>query len=124
MFNVLKVNGIDTKTTSFVNVILVPFLFILNLLNSAFLYFSFGYVTAYRDCPRHWLANHQFHASGNTIRWDAFHNLVPFVQFNKREKNGHGGVLLLAKLQSKSNTPSWVLFTFYNCIGGTKWRNA
>ena len=57
MLNVLKVNSIDTKTTSFVNVILVPFLFILNLLNSAFLYFNFGYVTAYRDCPRHcdWL---------------------------------------------------------------------
>ena len=31
MLNVLKVNSIDTKTTSFVNVILVPLLLILNL---------------------------------------------------------------------------------------------
>ena len=57
MLNVLKVNSIDTKTTSFVNVILVPLLLILNLLNFAFLHFNFGHVTAYRDCPRHcdWL---------------------------------------------------------------------
>ena len=29
-------------------------------------------------------------------------DLVPFVQFKKHEKNTHGGVLLLVKLQAKS----------------------
>ena len=47
---------------------------------------------------------------------DALRDLVPFVQFKKREK--HGGVLLLVKLQAfcnftKSNTPPWVFFTFF-----------
>ena len=42
---------------------------------------------------------------------DALCDLVPFVQFKKREKKPHGGVLLLIKLQdlackyTKSNTP-------------------
>ena len=31
----------------------------------------------------------------------------------KNVKNTHGGVLLLVKLQAKSNTPSWVFFTFF-----------
>ena len=43
-------------------------------------------------------------------------DLVPFVQFKRREK--HGGVLFLVKLQAsacnftKSNNPPWVFFTF------------
>ena len=47
---------------------------------------------------------------------DALGDLVPFVQFKKRKK----GVLLLVKLQAlaglnftKSNTPPWVVFTFF-----------
>ena len=48
----------------------------------------------------------------------------------KNVKNTHGGVLLLVKLQAeaynftKSNTPSWVFFTFLNCANGTKSRNS
>ena len=48
----------------------------------------------------------------------ALRDLVPFVQFKRRE-NTHGGVLLLVKLQvsaynfTKSNTTPWVFFTFY-----------
>ena len=39
-------------------------------------------------------------------------DLVPFVQFEKRE-NTHGGVLLLVACNfSKSNTHPWVFFTF------------
>ena len=33
---------------------------------------------------------------------DALRELVPFVQFKKREKNTHGGVLLLVKLHPKT----------------------
>ena len=42
--------------------------------------------------------------------YDALRDLIPFVQFKKRE-NTHGGVLLLVKVQAsacnftKSNTP-------------------
>ena len=49
---------------------------------------------------------------------DALRDLVPFVQFEKRE-NTHGAALRLAKLQSsacnstKSNTPPWVFFIFF-----------
>ena len=43
---------------------------------------------------------------------DALRNLVPFVQFKKCE-NTHGGMLLLVKFQFKSNTPSWMFFTFF-----------
>ena len=51
---------------------------------------------------------------------DALRDLVPFVQFKKRE-NTHGGVVILVKLQAstcnftKSNTPPWVLSRFLNC---------
>ena len=44
--------------------------------------------------------------------YDGVGDLVPFIQF-KNVKNTHGGVLLLVKLQAKSNTPSWVFFTFF-----------
>ena len=49
--------------------------------------------------------------------YGAFRDLVPFVQFKKRE-NSHGGVLLFVKFQAlacnftKSNTPPWVFFMF------------
>ena len=46
-------------------------------------------------------------------------------------KNTHGGVLLLVNLKAeacnftKSNTPPWVVFTFFlNCTNGTKSPNA
>ena len=57
--------------------------------------------------------------SNNSNICDALRDLVPFVQFKKREKKNHGGVLLLVKLQTvtynfaKSNTPPWVFFTFF-----------
>ena len=60
----------------------------------------------------------------------ALRDLVPFLQFKKREKNTHGRVLLLVKLQAeacnftKSNTPPWVFFTFLNCTNGTTGRKA
>ena len=59
---------------------------------------------------------------------DVLYDLVPFVQFTKRE-NIHGGVLLLVKLQAcnftaKGNTLSWVFFRFLSCANGTKSRNA
>ena len=47
----------------------------------------------------------------------ALSDLVPFVQFKKRE-NTDRGVLIFAKLQAsacnftKINTPPWVFFTF------------
>ena len=46
---------------------------------------------------------------------DALRDLVPCVQFKKRE-NTYGGVLLLVKLQaeaSKRNTPPWMFLTFF-----------
>ena len=39
---------------------------------------------------------------------DALRDLVPFVQFKKREKHLWRDVTL-----SKSNTPPWVFFTFF-----------
>ena len=48
---------------------------------------------------------------------DVLRDLVPFVQFKKRE-NTQGGALLLVKLHAevcnftKSNTPPWLFFTF------------
>ena len=56
---------------------------------------------------------------------DALHKLVPFVQF-KKVKNTHGGKTLLQKLHAsacnftKSITPLWMFFTFFNCTNGTK----
>ena len=43
---------------------------------------------------------------------DALHNLVPFLQFKKRE-NTHGGMLSLACTFTKSNTLPWVFFMFF-----------
>ena len=49
---------------------------------------------------------------------DALRDLLLFVQFRKR-KNANGEVILLVKLQAsacnftKSITPLWVLFTFF-----------
>ena len=60
---------------------------------------------------------------------DVLRDLIPFVQFKKRE-NTHGGALLLVKLHAevcnftKSNTPPWVFFKFLNCKNGTKSRKA
>ena len=48
-----------------------------------------------------------------------FHDLAPFVQFQKNVKNTDGGVLLLVKLQAlacnlfKGDTPRWVFFTLF-----------
>ena len=53
-----------------------------------------------------------------------------FLYNFKNVKNTHEGVLHLVKLQAKacnftkSNTPSWVFFTFLNYTNGTKSRNA
>ena len=50
--------------------------------------------------------------------WDALRNLVPFLQFEKREKHPCRSVTL-NKFQAsacnltKSTTPQWVPFTFY-----------
>ena len=44
-------------------------------------------------------------------------DLVPFVQFKKREKHPWKSV-------TKGNTPSWLFFTFLNCTNSTKSRNA
>ena len=57
-----------------------------------------------------------FRNSVNIGIYDPLHDMLPFVQFKKREK--HGGMLLLVKLQAKacnftkSNTLPWVFFTF------------
>ena len=57
---------------------------------------------------------------------DLLHDLVPFVQFKKRE-NTHGGVLLLdlkpATLQ-KVALVYGCFSRFLNCANGTKSRNA
>ena len=43
------------------------------------------------------------------MRCAIWHNLYNL----KNVKNTHGGVLLLVKLQAKSNIPPWVFFTFF-----------
>ena len=59
----------------------------------------------------------------------ALRDLVPVLQFKKREKHPWRSVNLI-KLQAsacnftKSNTPPWVFFTFLNCAHSTKSRNA
>ena len=53
----------------------------------------------------------------------ALRNLVPFVQFKKREKHPWRSVNLV-KLQAKINTAPWVFFTFLNRTNGIKLRNA
>ena len=50
------------------------------------------------------------------------HCAIWYHQYNfKNVKKPDGGVLLLV---TKSNTPPWVSFTFFNCTNGTKLRNA
>ena len=48
---------------------------------------------------------------------DALRDLVPFVQFKKREKYPGRSV-------TKINTPPWVGSRFLNCANGTKSCNA
>ena len=60
---------------------------------------------------------------------DALHNLVPVVQFKKREKHPWRSVTFskvasLACNITKSNTPPWVFLRFLNCTNGAKSRNA
>ena len=45
----------------------------------------------------------------NVNIYDALRDLVPFVQFKKRE-NTNGVVLVLV---TESNTPPWAFFTFF-----------
>ena len=53
--------------------------------------------------------------------------LLSFVKFKKRE-NTHRRVILLVNLQdeacsfTKSNTPTWVFFTFLSCTNSTNSR--
>ena len=59
----------------------------------------------------------------NAKKWDALHDLTPFIQFkNVKNIHGGGGVLLLVKLQdevcnfAKSIIPPWVFFTFFKIV--------
>ena len=47
---------------------------------------------------------------------DALHDLVPFVQFKKREKHPWRSVTLVTRI----NSPPWVFFKFFNIRNGTK----
>ena len=50
---------------------------------------------------------------------DALHDFVPFAQI-KKVKNTHEGVLLSVICNfTKSNTPLWEHFTFFNCTNCT-----
>ena len=49
-------------------------------------------------------------------------DLVPFEQLKKREKHQWSGIKFSTVAKSKSNTPTWVFFTFLNCTNGTKSR--
>ena len=63
------------------------------------------------------------------VRCNVLRDLVLFVQLKKREKNTHGGVLLLVTLLAtacnftKCNSPPGC-FTFLNCSYGNKSRKA
>ena len=46
-------------------------------------------------------------------------DLVPFIQFKKREKQEWRGITF-----SKSNTPHGCFPRFLNCTDGNKWRKA
>ena len=79
--------------------------------------------------------NHSREICANHLICDTLRDLVPFVQFKKRDK-----LLSLVKLSqvastyksvtsacnfTRSITPSWVYFTFFlNCRNGTKSRKA
>ena len=54
---------------------------------------------------------------------DTLRDLLPFVQFEKREKHPRRNVSLskVAGL-TKSSSPPWVFFTFLNCSNDTKLR--
>ena len=49
----------------------------------------------------------KFQLFSNTTIFDALRDLVPFVQFKKREKHPWRSVTF-----TKSSTPPWVFFTF------------
>ena len=51
---------------------------------------------------------------------DVLSDLVPFVQFKKREKHPRRS----ATFSTKSNTPPWVFFMILNCTNDTKSHNA
>ena len=58
--------------------------------------------------------------SSNSGQLNVVHCAIWYHLYNsKNVKNTHGGVLLLVKLQTiaynftKSNTPPWVIFTFF-----------
>ena len=44
---------------------------------------------------------------------DALHDLVPFEQFTKCEKHPWSSVTFIKFAGCKSNTPTWVFFTFF-----------
>ena len=58
------------------------------------------------------------------IVYEAFHDLVPFVQLKKNMKNTHGGMLLLVKLKPAALLKVALLHgsfhDFLNCTNGTK----
>ena len=59
----------------------------------------------------------------------ALRDLVPFVQFKKREKHPWRSVTFSKVVGfslhfTKINTPPWVFFTFFELYKGTKSRNA
>ena len=61
--------------------------------------------------------------------FDVLSNLVPFVQFKKREKHPWGSatfrkVTTKSNNTSKSKTPPWVFSRFLNCENATKSRKA
>ena len=54
------------------------------------------------------------------MKCDVFRDVLPFVQFKKRE-NTYGGVPLLEAFNfTKINTPPWVFFTVLNCTNRIK----
>ena len=60
--------------------------------------------------------------------YGALCDLVPFARFKKREKNIHGGVLILVKLKPATLLNLTFLHgrfsRFLNCANGTKLHNA
>ena len=68
-----------------------------------------------------WVVITFFSEKSNTeisLIWDAFRNLVRFVQFQKLEKHPWRSVSLDCNL-NKSNTPPWVFFEFFKLY---KWN--
>ena len=54
------------------------------------------------------------------FKWDAFHDLVPFAQFKKGEKQPWRSVTFIKVAGYKSNIPPWVLF-WYQIIPTQAW---